>query len=114
MRRFLGAAPAALAELENRARRVCVVFRSCELPPGCHPTTARVGFEVTRSGQAVLYVGRGASYDGGHPELREWLATGEKRFISFGALVAWITTELGPLLRAQQPSPRSVVDLNAV
>ncbi|MDW7762103.1 MAG: AAA family ATPase [Acidobacteriota bacterium] len=95
MRQFLSGDEAAFRELEERARRSCILFRDQELPPGCQPGQADVGFEsAEEGGGACLLVTRGVQYRGQSAAVREWIAAGEKRFPSFAVLREWIQ---GPL-----------------
>lgn len=123
MRQFIDGSPASWDNLEQRARRACVVFADCGLPPGCTPATARIGFEIGPSGGATLYVDRGVSYDGSSSSVRTWLDAGEMRFTSMTRLREWVRAELGPLFaatnrpaRPQPPAlmPDQLTDLDAV
>jgi hypothetical protein len=128
MRTFIDGSQAAWEDLAERARHACVVFRDCQLPPGCTPGAARVGVEVLPSDFAVLYVARGIRYEGSSDEVRAWLAAGERRFTSFDRLRDWIVNSLGPLygraLADQSPAvvgeprqsrrPDRLTDLDAV
>lgn len=97
MRQFINGSPASWDNLEQRARRACVVFADTDLPPGCTPATARIGFEIGPSGVATLYVDRGVSYDGSSSSVRTWLDAGEMRFTSMTRLREWVRAELSPL-----------------
>lgn len=95
MRQFIYGSDAAFEELERRALGVCVVFGDQELPPGCDPPTARIGFELQpESPAACLLVDRGVTYDGPAAGVREWLASGERHFPNFTELKNWIRGEL--------------------
>lgn len=98
MRQFLTNNEAAFRDLERRAKRACVRFRDQEMPPGCDPNRADIGFEIDEGpGTARLLVSRGVRYGGDSPAIREWLDAGVKQFPTFAALSAWIQ---GPLWRA--------------
>ncbi len=123
MRRFLNGTQQAWDDLSSRARRTCVVF-CCQLPPGCQPTTARVGFEI-RSAKAILFVDKGIRYRGSSRSLGAWLRRGEMRFPGIGDLKNWIQHEIGPLFQADaqlaEPTPAisprtpgDLTDLDAV
>ena len=99
MQRFLNGTQAAWDALANRARHACVVFVGCQLPPGCRPATARVGFEV-HAREAILFVDKGITYHGSSDAIRSWLSAGEQRFASMDSLRGWIEREVGPLLLA--------------
>jgi hypothetical protein len=120
MRRFIDGGQSAWEDLASRARRACVVFRDCQLPPGCLPETARIGFEVGPSGIAILYVDKGVRYQGDSDEVRAWLAAGERRFTGFDQLRDWILNDLGSLYgqaadeSRQHRQPDELTDLNAV
>ncbi len=105
MLRFITGPQAAWDDLAQRARRACVVFSDCQLPPGCVPPTARVGFEINPSGEAILFVDRGIGYRGDSNTVRAWLQAGEKRFPDSGRLRAWIQGELGPLYQQDADVP---------
>jgi len=95
MRQFFNGDDSAFADLEQRARRACVRFRNQEMPPGCEPSEADVGFEVDEeSGVARLLVETNVSYRGAKQSVHEWLVAGETTFPSFMALTNWIR---GPL-----------------
>lgn len=96
MRQFLANNEAAFRDLEERAKWACIRFRNQELPPGCDPDHADVGFEI-EGRTARLLVSKGIRYRGRSPAVRRWLNAGVKQFPSFGALVAWIQ---GPLAKA--------------
>ena len=97
MQRFLGGTRAAWDALAARARHACVVFVGCQLPRGCQPATARIGFEV-HTREAILFVDKGITYYGSSNTVRSWLSVGEKRFASMENLRRWIEREIGPLL----------------
>ncbi len=99
MQRFLNGAQAAWDALDARARRACVVFVGCQLPPGCQPATGRVGFEV-HAREAILFVDKGVTYRGSSEAIGSWLSAGEKRFESMDSLRRWMEREIGPLLLA--------------
>jgi ATP-dependent Clp protease ATP-binding subunit ClpB len=95
MKQFFTANDLSFQDLEDRARLACIRFRNLEMPPGCNPQTADVGFEIQEnSGAAILYVSRGINYDGADPEIQEWFVNGCKQFSSFSDLKNWV---LGPL-----------------
>lgn len=99
MRQFFHGDDAAYAELERRATGRCVVFYEQELPPGCAPRAARIGFEVDAAGtgRAILYVQKGIAYDGPDAGVRTWLQAGQRVFPTFAALRCWILRELAAL-----------------
>jgi hypothetical protein len=129
MRQFINGTQAAWDDLARRARRACVVFTACQLPPGCNPPTARVGFEVHAS-EAILLVDKGVHYRGGSDAVRAWLSAGEQRFAGIEDLKGWILHEIAPHLLPdpglEQPSapipsapipsrlPADLTDLEAV
>lgn len=95
MRQFLYGSDTAFANLEQRARRACIVFQDQEMPPGTQPSHARVGFEVNPDdGSALLLVDRGLLYTGPFTEVREWLDAGYKWFPSFAELRRWLQGSL--------------------
>jgi hypothetical protein len=85
MRRFLNGTQEAWDDLSQRARRACVVFGGCQLPPGCQPSTARIGFEIHRS-EAILFIDKGIRNHGSSRALSAWLRRGEMRFAGIGDL----------------------------
>jgi ATP-dependent Clp protease ATP-binding subunit ClpA len=97
VQRFLNGTQAAWDDLAVRAGRACVVFVGCQLPPGCQPATARIGFEV-HAREAILFVDKRIAYRGSSDAIRSWLSAGEKRFASMDTLRRWIEREIGPLL----------------
>ena len=120
MHQFISGSDAAWAALERQATGSCVRFGNERLPSGCTPGTADVGFEIdaqTRS--AALHVKRGVTYDGTNPAVRDWLASGTKRFSSFAALRQWITQlaaqpSSAPTLVAGPAVSAPLTDMNAV
>jgi len=101
MRQFINGSPAAFHELEKQARRSCVRFQAQDMPPGCVPAQADVGFEIERhSGAAKLLVSKGVHFSGSDAMVGEWLARGEKSFADFKELVRWIR---GPLADVYRP-----------
>ena len=95
MRQFINGSDQAFAALEHSARGACVRFGNQEMPAGCTPGRATVGFEVDAvSGEARLLVSRGLVYDGGSGEIADWLRTGERRFDSFSELKSWVRGNL--------------------
>jgi hypothetical protein len=106
MRQFLRGSDTAFADLEQRARRACVIFRDQEMPPGAQPPRARVGFEVDpRDGSALLLVDRGVHYAGPYEEVREWLTNGSLRFPDFAALRHWLREVLALAYGPWETSP---------
>ncbi len=96
MRQFISGSEPAYTALENRARTACIRFQGEDMPPGCSPHVADVGFEVDRAtGAAKLYVTTGINYRGNDPAVREWLTAGVKQFRSFTNLRRWIQETLG-------------------
>jgi len=49
MRQFLTNNDVAFHDLEERARWACIRFRGQEMPPGCIPNHADIGFEVSET-----------------------------------------------------------------
>ena len=105
MLRFIDGTQTAWDDLARRAQRACVVFRDCQLPPGCIPPRARIGFEINPSGEATLLVDRDVNYRGRSNDVRAWFSAGERRFSSIERLRAWIQDELGPLYRQDTGAP---------
>ena len=98
MRQFITDNDVAFRDLEERARLACIRYRSQEMPPGCTPDHADIGFEVSDNPRSArLYVERGIQYPGPDNALREWFRSGVIQFQDFAALRAWI---LGHLNRA--------------
>ena len=98
MRQFIEGADWAWDELKIKVNCHCIRFKNQEMPPGCIPNHAHVGFENDPQSQAVvLLVQHGVQYSGINAELRDWFRTGERRFASFEQLKAWIQ---GPLKEA--------------
>lgn len=105
MRQFINGSDSGFADLVARARRSCVIFYNEELPAGTVPAQARVGFESNRRDDSVvLFVDRGAIYQGNNRSIREWLDAGEKRFANFTDLHTWLRDELAP---AYMPLPQA-------
>ena len=111
MRQFINGTQAAWDDLARRARRACVVFPSSQLPPGCRPDRARIGFEVHGHG-AVLFVDKGVRYSGPSQAVSAWLSAGEMRFGGIDDLRNWIRLEIAPLFNSSAgpaASPRAVI-----
>ena len=85
--------------LQDRSRRICVVYLDQSLPTGCVPSTGRVGVETLR-GDVLLHVNRGVEYRGNNQTVANWIQTGTRRFDSVDALLDWVrgwqSTENGP------------------
>jgi hypothetical protein len=97
MRQFINGSDSAFAALASRARGACVRFPDQQMPTGTIPSRATVGFELDpHTGSACLFVEHGLVYQGPSAEIREWLATGEKRFDSFSGLTQWMRGHLRP------------------
>jgi hypothetical protein len=64
------------------------------MPPDTQPTTARIGFEISPNGEALLLVARGLRYRGSNTEVREWISSGTRRFANFAQLKGWVQGEL--------------------
>jgi len=95
VRQFLDGGDAAFAVLEQRATGSCVVFAQQVMPPGAHPATARVGFEVRQNGSATLFVERGVRFTRSADErVRRWFSGGQLDFGTFQELRQWIQTDL--------------------
>lgn len=106
MRQFIDGTQAAWDDLEHRARRACVVFASCQLPPGCRPATARIGVEV-HPHETILFVDRGITYDGTSEAVRTWLDAGQQRFGGLDDLRNWIRLEIAPAFNSSADPLRS-------
>ena len=95
MYQFIESGDSAWSDLEQRARRACVVFRDQEMPPGSAPPQARIGLEIDPTTRAArLYVERGVAWQGDAPPVRAWLAAGQHDFADFGQLRAWVQHDL--------------------
>jgi AAA domain (Cdc48 subfamily) len=95
MLQFINGSDEAFADLERRAKTACIVFQNEELPTGCDPRQARVGFEIDPDTEStILLVEHGITYDGNNDQVRAWLSSGEKRFSNFSVLQQWIRTDL--------------------
>lgn len=105
MRQFVQGNESAFTDLERRARNACIRFRSQELPPGCSPEQADIGFEIDNgTGVARLLVARGIRYEGEESTLNEWFGAGMIQFPSFNELVGWLR---GPVNTAFNPAPEN-------
>lgn len=103
MHDFLQHNPAAFAELATRATGRVVRFRSQSMPPGALPPRADIGFQVeSDSGQSILLVSHGVSWQGSEPQVQQWLSEGQRVFESFDELAAWVQ---GPLARCYRLVP---------
>jgi ATP-dependent Clp protease ATP-binding subunit ClpC len=88
----------AFCELEERARLACIRYRGQEMPPGCNPNHADIGFEISGDPPAAkLIVEKGIQYTGSNPKIGAWFRTGEILFPDFTSLQEWL---LGPLKEA--------------
>jgi len=102
MRQFIEGADWAWDELKLKANYHCIRFKDQQMPPGCTPNRAHVGFEIDpRSKTAVLLVQNGVRYSGINAELCDWFRTGERRFANFERLRAWIQGPLKEAFEAQ-------------
>ncbi|GHU30471.1 hypothetical protein AGMMS50256_17460 [Betaproteobacteria bacterium] len=92
---FLRPDPGAYANLQRRATGRCVRFRAQPMPPGAVPDQADIGFEVdANSGCATLLVQFDVQWFGAEPTVRQWFIDGQRQFVNFADLVAWVQ---GPL-----------------
>lgn len=127
MKQFLQANDSAFTDLERRAGDACIRFRNQELPPGCSPGQADIGFEVDNgTGAARLLVARGIRYEGGESTLTEWFSAGMIQFPIFGELVSWLQGPLNSAFNPQSDSnepvdeqgiadnPEAITDMEAV
>ncbi len=95
MRQFFMNNDVAFNDLEERARHACIRFRDQEMPSGCNPNRGDVGFEVSGNPPTAKFlVGKGIQYQGPDPSLCDLFRTGEKQFMDFTSLKAWLQ---GPL-----------------
>lgn len=91
MRQFFEGSDEAWTQLARRSTGRCIRFRDQEMPPGCVPDRASVGFEVDDgSGTARLLVTRGIRYSGDNQTVRRWFEDGEKEFRDFAGLQDWV------------------------
>ena len=96
MRQFLEGHEAAWEQLERRAKGRCVRFRNEQMPLGCRPDRAHVGFEIDNdTGTAQLLVTKGIRYSGDDSAVCEWFDAGKKEFPTFTAMRHWIQGSLG-------------------
>jgi hypothetical protein len=127
MRQFFDGDESAYGGLEERARRACVRFRRQEMPPGCDPPEADIGFEIEEaSGTVRLLVTKNVRYRGANLSVREWLDAGAKSFPSFSAMTDWIrgtlreefltsaVTDRSPRPWEQGVATRQLTDMAAV
>lgn len=109
MKQFILGTDSDFVDLERRANRKCIAFRDQEMPPGSNPPRARIGFEVApQTGEAVLLVDHGVSYNGPSRDVREWLVSGEKRFQQFGDLQRWICGELASCYASSRAANQTI------
>jgi ATP-dependent Clp protease ATP-binding subunit ClpA len=125
MNQFITASDSAFRDLETRASGKCLRFRQQQMPAGCAPAQADVGFEIDpESGVACLHVQKGIEYSGSSEAVAAWFQAGSKAFLTFDSLVEWIR---GPLQQAYstatatsgtaktvEPTPRELTDMAAV
>ncbi len=119
MEQFITGNDKAFSKLERKAKRACIRFRNQELPPGCLPNRAAIGFEIIPgSDKATLWVTKGIRYQGNNSQIKRWLADGQKEFVSFKKLKDWIR---GPIFQEfrlnahpQSVNSSSITDLPAV
>ncbi len=112
MRQFLNGNKEAYRDLEQRAQRACVRFCNQEMPPGCHPERADVGFEIDEPpGTARLLVSRGIVYRGAVADVAQWLQAGVKQFESFASLRRWIGGPLSQAFGEQSSAPAADSDV---
>ena len=113
MRSFCQGTDEAFRDLEQRATQACIRFDGCELPPGCTPSRASVGFEVDgATGLARLLVQPGVRYSGSDEDLQGWASSGALNFRSFADLRRWICSDLStyfarPAPTASAPAPQA-------
>ena len=84
--------------VRERSETVCVVLPDQQMPPGCHPSTGRVGVEQA-DGTVSLLVDRCLPAEHVPDDVANWLYTGRIEFDRYEDLVSWVR---GPL-RAAYP-----------
>ncbi|VGO15047.1 Chaperone protein ClpB [Pontiella desulfatans] len=116
MRRFLNQNNAAFSDLEQRAQNACIRFQHVELPSGCTPAQADLGFEVdSNTGSAKLLVSRGVQYQGADASIAGWFSAGMIELPSFAEMVSWLQ---GPIAAAfdqtdESPAPSELTPREA-
>ena len=81
----------------------CLIFKNQELPPGCTPSHARMGFELHESTLRLL-IDKGITYCGDSPKLQQLFRQGQLDFASIGDMRSWL---MGEVRQAFEPSPSS-------
>ncbi len=116
MKQFIHGNNKAFKDLEKRAKQACVRFRNQEMPPGCMPGKADIGFEINPSGTARLWVSLGINYNGQNPQIRQWLNSGHLEFPSFAELKKWICSTLAEEFQNNTyvANPNSITDMQAI
>ena len=85
MQEFVNGTDAQYAQLKASLEdHMCHVYRNCNLPQGCSPATARLGFEKEGNTYA-LFIDRNVTCSKRNaPELfQQWLSSGTLRFLDY-------------------------------
>ena len=75
MRQFINGSNRQWRDLQIKSSGCCLKFSNEEMPPGCDPQKADVGFETNAdSGKTKLLVENGVSYQGDEEDVANGLA----------------------------------------
>lgn len=95
MLQFIDGTAQQFEDLYRNSRGSCLRFRNSQLPPGCTPARADIGFEAPASGDGlVLLVQTGIRYVGANAAVRQWLQSGSKSFASLTDFTGFCRTDL--------------------
>lgn len=61
---------------------LCHIFRDCELPSFCTPSTTRIGFEKKSDNKYIVFIDCGINADCNDASFKRFLSAGEKEFDS--------------------------------
>lgn len=87
------ACPDSLQGIAERAEHACIVLPEHRLPEGCRPDHADVGIEF-HSGQFLLHVRAGTTYDGPYVDVAQWVRTGTRSFTGMDECIVWLRGRL--------------------
>ena len=101
MNQFINANENAFFDLLQNLNGSCMRFPDEQMPQGCEPQQADIGFEISpQDGRILLLVADGINYNGDSESLRQWFQDGVLVFDGIQALLSWLRDELSPRMEA--------------
>jgi ATP-dependent Clp protease ATP-binding subunit ClpC len=94
--------------LDDRSRRVCVVYRDQRLPVGCTPDRADIGVETGPGLGVSLLLPPGIEYSGSDSDAAAWVTTGRHVENQLSQALAWLADVLAQPQESGAPDGVSV------